>query len=286
MFCDHNGDFYFKVALHLHSTVSDGRLSPDEIVSLYRRGGFDAIAITDHWKFQGERNFDDFLVLSGCEYNVGGRRKAMHLVGLGMKSEPKLDRDASKQEIIDAIHSASGIAVLAHPAWSLNSLEEAKALQGIDATEIYNSVSECGESLRAYSDHFVDLCARNNLHFGILATDDAHYYGGIDDQKGWVMVRAKSLSSDSILKAIRERDFYATQGPHLSVQKRGDKIVIDTSPCCIIAVLSDAAHIKGHTVRGENLTHFEYPIHEEDGWIRVEARDGDGKRAWSNIIAL
>ena len=49
------------------------------------------------------------------------------------------------------------MAVLAHPAWSLNTVQQAEALQGVGATEIYNTVSDVHESSRPYSGDFVDI---------------------------------------------------------------------------------------------------------------------------------
>ena len=37
-----------KGALHCHTTKSDGKLTPDEVLKVYRDLGFDFIALTDH----------------------------------------------------------------------------------------------------------------------------------------------------------------------------------------------------------------------------------------------
>ena len=37
-----------KADLHMHSTASDGQLSPTEVVRLASRSGLDVIALTDH----------------------------------------------------------------------------------------------------------------------------------------------------------------------------------------------------------------------------------------------
>ena len=37
-----------KGALHVHTTLSDGKLTPEEAAAVYKRLGFDFIAITDH----------------------------------------------------------------------------------------------------------------------------------------------------------------------------------------------------------------------------------------------
>ena len=53
--------------------------------------------------------------------------------------------------------------------------------------------------------------------FGV-ATDDSHYYhgGDISPGRGWVMVEADALSSNSLIKAMRAGDFYASSGVVLS----------------------------------------------------------------------
>ena len=59
-----------------------------------------------------------------------------------------------------------------------------------------------------------------------------------------------------------------------------------TSPCSVIGILSNVSWAWGHVKRGENLTYFEYEIRDDEKWVRVEARDAGGKRAWSNIFAV
>ena len=283
MYQDKNGDKYYKIALHLHSNLSDGKLSPDEIAELYKNDGYDAIALTDHWRFREAGELCGLKIISGVEYDVGGNTQTMHIVGFGMTEDPQVEKTDDRQTIIDKINAAHGCAVLAHPAWSLNSVADATALDGFVATEIYNAVSEVGQSLRAYSDQFIDICAKNELYFGIFAVDDAHYYGGSDDRRGWVMVNADELTDEAITRAIRSKKFYASQGPNLTLKREGNTVIIDTSPCDTIAVLSSCAWLPMRVVRGENIVHHEYTFANDDKWLRVEIRDGD-KRAWSNII--
>ncbi len=84
----------------------------------------------------------------------------MHIVGVGMKQDPGLVRFRhTRQEVIDAINEAGGIAILAHPAWSLNTPAEAKALSGFAATEIYNTVSDAHQSDRPYSGYCLPMRA-------------------------------------------------------------------------------------------------------------------------------
>jgi hypothetical protein len=283
------GEKYYKLALHLHTTVSDGRKTPEEVAREYKADGYDAIAFTDHWKYGEGGELEGLKIISGCEYNIGGNETiegVYHIVSLFTKDNPNLKRDATPQEAVDAINAAGGIAVLAHPFWSVNTPEDLINLNGVFATEIYNAVSDAGQSMRPYSDYFIDLCANKGAYPYIFATDDAHAYYGKDNRLGWVMVKADELTNEALLQALKRGDFYATEGPYLRAYRDGNKLIIDTSPCEIIGTISNLSWDRDRVLRGEDLTHFEYEIREKDKWVRVEARDKNGKRAWSNIFVL
>ena len=38
----------YKANLHCHSTLSDGKLTPDELKAAYKENGYSVLAITDH----------------------------------------------------------------------------------------------------------------------------------------------------------------------------------------------------------------------------------------------
>lgn len=283
------GEKYYKLALHLHTTVSDGRKSPEDVAKEYKADGYDAIAFTDHWKYGEGGEIEGLKIISGCEYNIGGNETiegVYHIVSLFTEKDPSPKRDATPQEAVDKINEAGGIAVLAHPFWSVNTPEDLINLNGVLATEIYNAVSNAGQSMRPYSDYFIDLCANKGVYPYIFATDDAHAYYGNDNRLGWVMVKAEELTNEALLNAIKRGDFYATEGPSLRAYREGNKLIIDTSPCEIIGTISNLSWDRDRVLRGKDLTHFEYEIREKDKWVRVEARDKNGKRAWSNIFVL
>lgn len=287
MVTDMFGNQRYKIGLHTHTTNSDGKKTPEEAAKIYKEAGYDAIALTDHWFYHGADMISGLQIISGCEYNMGASDTSvdvMHIVGFGMDYEPELSRNNSRQEVIDAIKAAGGVAVLAHPAWSLNTPEHAEELKGFGAVEIYNAVSNAGQSSRPYSGYFVDILANRGTSYPLIATDDTHYYEGDDETKAWIMVRADSLDKKDLIRAIEKRDFYATQGPELHVRREGDKLIADCSPCIMIDFLSNASWGPDRITRGENLTHAEYRIKELDKWVRVEVHDASGKYAWSNII--
>lgn len=284
------GNNRLKVGLHIHTTVSDGKATPEEAARIYKEAGFDAVALTDHWKYNPEGEISGLKIISGAEYNIGGGNSiggVIHIVGVGMTQAPELDREtATAQEIIDEIRNCGGLAILAHPAWSLNSPEMILPLKGIEGVEIYNSVSNAGQSTRPYSGYFIDIMANMDVSYPILATDDTHYYEGADETKSYIMVKSEENTAEAILNAIRKQDFYAAQGPEVHIRREGDKIIADCSECSLITFLSNAVWAPTKTYRGENLTHAEYTTRDFDKWVRVEVTDKSGNSAWSNILKI
>lgn len=45
----HSSGKWFRGNLHTHTTLSDGRYTPERAAALYRDAGYDFIALTDHW---------------------------------------------------------------------------------------------------------------------------------------------------------------------------------------------------------------------------------------------
>ena len=287
MYKDIFGNERAKIALHIHTARSDGHVGFDEAIEIYREAGFDAIAITDHWKTASYERREGITVLSGCEYNVGSKgTDVYHIVSLMTESEPQnLNTYSTPQEIIDEIHRCGGLAVLAHPAWSLNTPEDIMKLSGIDATEIYNSVSDVGMSYRPDSSLIVDMLGARGVLYPLLATDDAHYYGGLDNCRSYIMARCDPTDEASVKAAIKSGDFYATQGPEIHLSREGNVFRVDSSPVSMIAFASDLVWAPGRVYRGEGLTHAEYTA-TSDGFVRAFVIDGQGRYAWSNAIRM
>ena len=76
---------FFKGNLHCHTTVSDGKLSPDEVVALYRDLGYDFLALTDHRRLSAPTHLEGcMLLLSGMEMDYTLPGEVLHLIGVGM----------------------------------------------------------------------------------------------------------------------------------------------------------------------------------------------------------
>lgn len=280
----------YKVNLHMHTADSDGCIPHEAAIARYRDAGYDAVAVTEHWF--AKRNCENdggLLRIAGCEYNIGGNNAAdgvYHILGLGYDEPPtNIRKTDGAQVIIDKLHRAGATVILAHPAWSLNTPEQIMALEGIDATEIYNSVSNAHNSRRPDSSLIVDMLATRGRFYPLIADDDAHFYDGSDDCISWIMAEAESCTKEDILKAVREGRFYATQGPEIHLHREGDEFVVKCSPCKEIRFFSNIT-ICARMFAGDGLTEARYAFLENESYVRAEVVDAEGRSAWSNIIPI
>ena len=64
---------FLRGNLHLHTTASDGDLSPQEAVDLYREHGYDFLAITDHGRLVPPSSLraEGMTLLPGMELHPG-----------------------------------------------------------------------------------------------------------------------------------------------------------------------------------------------------------------------
>ena len=120
----------------------------------------------------------------------------------------------------------------------------------------------------------------------LVADDDTHMYN-CDETKAWIMLEAKITDSDeTLLQAIKEEKFYATQGPEIHIRRNGDEITVLCSPVSRISFFSNAvwAPERGH--RGTGLTKAVCHVQPWEKFIRAEVTDEQGRKAWSKVIRL
>lgn len=154
-------DEYFDfVNLHIHSKYSDGNAEFEDIINQAREFGFRRIAICDHNTVEGHKKYHDKILMTGVEFDCWCGYVFMHLLAYGIDVEnPVLNKFMAKnkrgtdtdivrifsrrnvKKLIDAIHQAGGIAVLAHPAccWALDLDKFVCKLitLGLDGIEVY-----------------------------------------------------------------------------------------------------------------------------------------------------
>jgi predicted metal-dependent phosphoesterase TrpH len=210
---------YGAADLHMHTTVSDGTMSPQAVVNDViinnliaqkdpTRIKLDVIAITDHDSIQGGLVADDYLktyfeddplqIIIGAEVSS----KAGHILGLFLTKNirPRM----SAEDTIDAIHEQGGIAIAAHPYAYIPFLKELKGIAKliydkriapkIDAIEIRNSNPT--EVLNNYITQIV-----NATHYKkpVCGGSDSHFQSAI----GRAYTMFPGRSKEDLIKAIK-----------------------------------------------------------------------------------
>lgn len=102
-------------AVHVHTTLSDGGGTPEEVAAAAKRAGLAFVAITDHNNLDAkpfEGYHDGVLVLVGSEISTAS---SGHVVGLGLREDPAFRFSGDPYDALDDIRLLGGVAFAAHP---------------------------------------------------------------------------------------------------------------------------------------------------------------------------
>ena len=131
-----------------------------------------------------------------------------------------------------------------HPNWRwMLTAEDLMVQKGVGFFELHNaggtSINNYGDKIRPSHERMWDIILAKRLAeldlpimYGI-ATDDTHNYTGTDAElaipgRAWTMVRAYYLTPESIVKAMKAGDFYASSGVEINdIQFDGTTLKID-----------------------------------------------------------
>ena len=282
---------FFKGNLHCHTTNSDGRLTPEECKAFYVSRGYDFLSITDHRKLSEATHMEDgMLILCGMEmdYNLPG--EVIHLVGVGLNEEmAKHDVSRNPQTYINLVNRYGGKAILAHPAWSLNTVTTISGMYGLAAAEIYNSASTYPwNGDRADSSNVLDAAAAHGAFLRFVASDDSHWYNG-EAGRSYTMVQADELTQESLFEAMDQGRFYCSQGPEIyQITAENNVFTVECSPAERVIFYSNLPWAGGRCVANPGMTQASYTAHPENGetYVRVQVMDSEGRSAWCNPIRL
>lgn len=295
---------FWRGNLHTHSNRSDGVLEPEEVCRRYRAEGYDFIALTDH--FIGAYGYpitdtkpfrrNDFTTILGAELHSGAMRNGelWHILAVGLPDDfaapnapgflPLADQE-SGPELAKRARDAGAFVAVAHPQWSGLTLEDARSIEAAHAVEVYNHGCAMGCD-RADGFHTADLLLSEGRKLTLCATDDAHF-SEPDHFGGWVMVKAQENTPEALLEALKQGEYYSSQGPAIHALHLDDRTIrVECSAAAAFIVQGHgSAAVAQH---GSSMTRAEIPLgrFENSPWIRATVVDAAGKKAWSNPIWL
>jgi hypothetical protein len=112
---DQPHDGYHRVSgvVHVHTTLSDGAATPEEVIAAARAAGLGFVVITDHNTLEAKRwegYHEGLLVIVGTEIST----TAGHVLGLGIP-DPAFRFSGDARDAFDDVYALHGAAFAAHP---------------------------------------------------------------------------------------------------------------------------------------------------------------------------
>jgi hypothetical protein len=284
---------WYKGAVHVHSTNSDGKLSPTEVMREHRDHGYHFLAMTDHRMITDLSALSDASFLNIPSVEVDHDRNEVgqtyHIVVLGVREMLQLARETPIQEVIDRWGETGAVMFLAHTYWSGMTLPEILALRGLTGLEVFNtsSATDHGKGLAAI--HWDEVLVRGKRWWG-YAVDDTHWMSQdgwyYDTFGGWICVKAEALTEERILEAIRQGHFYSSSGPE--IYDYGIENGVARLRCSPVRTINFVGHTQWGTQRrtqpGETITAAQYRLTGNERYLRAECIDDQGRTAWTHPI--
>jgi len=294
---------WYKGNLHLHSTISDGRLDPVPTVEAYRQLGYDFTALTDHiGGFRDKQtkafrplvypleqlNKPGFLVIPGIEYDTNRNGETIHYVAVGPGYDARLEEGEDVSHAIQESWDKGAFVFIAHPHWSLDSTQVTEGIAFLPGLEVFNYATWLGEGDRGNSELHWDRLLRLRRRVLGVATDDCHdvthHAGG-----GWVMVKAPELTAAAIVGALRDGQYYASSGPviHDVWFDTESNLRVRCTPAKYVRAFAGVGKVSQAAAKpGEVMLDATIKWNWKSGnsilpFVRVEVTDEQGRTAWS-----
>ncbi len=277
------GKFY-KVNMHCHTTVTDGKTTPEETKQLYMQKGYSAVCFTDHELLLGHEYLCDenFVALHGYEVGICKTGRVhdtfspTYHINLIAKSQKNVkmpyfyegnpiialwehtQKLLAEQGQYDALEPPPEYTI----EWINGFLKRANdagflAVYNHPQWSLHNACDYLGlEGL-----HGLELINgggganfdNTSIHYEQLLRAGKHVvpvagddnHGPAGMGRAWTMIKAPELSYDALIAAFERGDCYASHGPEIKgLVLRDGKICVKTSPCAMISLYSQGRYIR------------------------------------------
>lgn len=257
-----------------------------------------------------------FLVIAGQEVtqrvadraHPGGARQAhVNALGTSRLVLPVGERNLATGMSIaatyarngQAIRAAGGIMQVNHPnfLWSVP-LADMMDLPDSTLFELWNGhpivynlggTDSTGQVMPSTEARWDSILSRGKLLFGV-ADDDSHSFKPQDAEnpdlarpgRGWIQVRADTLSEAAILGALRRGDFYSSTGIVLrDVRVSPGEYRLEITPAGDRRYLTEFIGHGGRVLATSTTLRPAYRITGSEGYVRARVSDSSGRMAWT-----
>ncbi len=227
------------IDLHIHSTYSDGTMTPRDLVALAKKKGLRAISLTDHDTVEGiveaisSCKGDDFEVISGIEIDAEYSGITIHILGYLFDPNNSALRKALKK-LQDARNERNGRILL-----RLNKL-------GIDISETdLRNISRVGQTGRPH-------IAKMLLKKGVVKTIDEAFARFL--RKGAVAYVPRFLyTAEEIFTLLRRAGGIGVLAHPLQIQHSGLNITAAVEQLTILGMDGIETYYPTHSKKTRNI---------------------------------
>lgn len=296
---------WYKGNLHTHTINSDGDSTPNEVASWYKEHRYHFLVLSDHnflTEIDGLNAIhaakEKFLLIPGEEVTDSFEGRPVHVNAYNPARLVEPAHGASLVETIqrnvDAIRRAGGLPSLNHPnfGWAVTS-NDIMGVEDLSLFEVYNGhrgVNNIGGGGFDSLDEMWDAVLTAGKKIYGVAVDDAHHFKSYgrdlaNPGRGWVVVRAATLTTEDIMQALASGNFYASTGVVLQDIQISDgelRVVIRPAKGTRQTTFFIGA---GGQVLGksyENIATYRFQGGEQYVRARVQASNGD--IAWTQPV--
>lgn len=230
-----------RANLHAHTTLSDGILTPAQVIDAYHRQDCQVLALTDHNTQGNQQPTWPWQEHGCCPRELGmvaveGNELSQHH-HLGSYFSAVGDKGSNLAESLANIHDQKGLAVFFHPGryktpaewtWYMPYFRQHPALLGM---EVYNQGDRYPND-RALWDNVLSRLMPERPVWG-FSNDDSHTRGQIG--RNWNTLLLTDLDEESVRRALESGCFYLSYQPGEEAAPMIDSITADVKTITINA---------------------------------------------------
>ena len=252
-----------------------------EIASEYARAGYDAISVGMPYDYINETEIEGIKIFTSCLYTFGDTLdddKKFAVLGFGMDMQPDAQSDwrnlqrtahLKAAEVIKHIEKHNGISVLILP--KNCSLDREQIEKMCDAD-------------------MLDISGMSDKIYGIF-TDNGKYPSvticNRSMPRASILVESLDFNKNSIVRAIKARNFYSSTGPEISVnQVAADKIKINCTAVNKISFYSSSTAPAVEVMDNNSYIEADYLVKENDKFLMISVFDEDKNFAMSSTCLM